>query len=82
VKKTLFRSALLIAATVVILCVLSFYRTSDAAPASARQPFANSVTQREQMIRELQEIKALLKEQNALLRMQNKSQDDETSRRR
>ena len=78
-KKTLYRGALLIAANVVMLCMLSFYRTTDAAPPTARQPFANPVVQREQMVRELQEIKALLKEQNALLRKQNKNQLNETS---
>jgi hypothetical protein len=31
-------------------------------------PFRNPVEQREQMIRELQEIKALMQQQNALLR--------------
>ena len=33
-----------------------------------RQPFSNAVSQRAEMIRELKEIKGLLKEQNALLR--------------
>ena len=60
--------ALLIAANLLFLCVLSFYRTTDAAPPKAQQPFANSVEQRMEMINELREIKGLLKEQNALLR--------------
>lgn len=81
-KKKLFSAALLIAANIAVLCMLSFYRTTDAAPPPARQPFANSVTQREQMIRELQEIKALLKEQNALLQTQNDSQNHANSGRR
>ena len=81
-KKTLFRGALLIVANVALLCMLSFYRTTDAAPPTVRQPFANPVAQREQMISELQEIKALLKEQNALLRTQSKNQHNETSNQR
>jgi len=48
--------------------VLSFCGATTAAPPSGRQPFANSVEQRGAMIRELREIKALLSEQNALLR--------------
>jgi hypothetical protein len=60
--------ALLITANVLFLCVLSFYRTTDAAPPKAKQPFANSVEQRMEMIKQLREIRGLLKEQNALLR--------------
>jgi hypothetical protein len=48
--------------------VLSFYRTTGAAPPKPKQPFANSVEQRMEMIKELREIKVLLKEQNALWR--------------
>ena len=59
---------LLIAANVLCWCVLSFYGSTAAAPQSARQPFSNPVEQRHEMIRELKEIKALLKEQNAMLR--------------
>ena len=59
---------LLIAANLLFLCVLSFYRTTDAAPPKAKQPFANAVEQRMEMIKEMREIKGLLKEQNALLR--------------
>jgi hypothetical protein len=59
---------LLIAANVLFLCVLSFYRTTAAAPPKAKQPFANAVEQRMEMIKELREIKNLLKEQNALWR--------------
>ena len=62
--------ALLLAANVVFWGVLSFYETTDAAPRSdaGKPPFANAVEQRFETIRELQEIKQLLKEQNALLR--------------
>jgi len=59
---------LLIVANVLFLCVLSLYRTIDAAPPRAQQPFANAVEQRMGMIEELREIKVLLREQNALLR--------------
>ena len=59
---------LLIAANVVFCCVLSFYQATAAAPAKAKQPFANAVQQRIEMINQLKEIKNLLKEQNALLR--------------
>jgi hypothetical protein len=58
----------LIVANVLLFCVLGFYWSSDAAPPKAKQPFANSVEQRMEMIKELREIKVLLKEQNALLR--------------
>ena len=60
--------ALLITANVLCYCVLSFYRTTDAAPAKGYPPFANSVEQRVEMVGQLREIKELLREQNALLR--------------
>ena len=60
---------LLIVANVLFLCVLSLYRTTAAAPPKAQQPFANAVEQRMRMIEELREIKVLLREQNALLRL-------------
>lgn len=63
--------ALLIAANALFYCVLSFYRTSEAAPKPPVEPFANSVAQRMDMIAQLKEIKDLLKEQNALLRSGN-----------
>jgi len=59
--------ALLIAANVLCYCVLSFYRTTDAAVKPAPPPFANAVEQRMEMVNQLREIKELLKEQNALL---------------
>ncbi len=62
--------AMLIGVNVLVWCVLGFYGTSGAAPQGDRQPFNNAVEQRNEMIRELSEIKALLKEQNALLRAQ------------
>lgn len=57
----------LIAANTAVWCVLSFYGTSGAAPQGARQPFSNATEQRQEIVRQLEEIKALLKEQNALL---------------
>lgn len=71
----------LIAANVVTLGVLGFYRTSGAAPQAGQLPFSNAVEQRNAMVRELREIKDLLKEQNALLRAnQRDSGADERSR--
>ncbi len=58
------RWTLLVIANVLFCCVLSFHRPTSAAP---RQPFANSVEQRAQMITQLKEINALLKQQNTLL---------------
>ncbi len=67
--KPLFRGLpLVIAVNVVLWGVLSFYGVIGAAPQTGRQPFSNSVAQRNEMIRELQNIQALLKEQNSLLR--------------
>jgi len=65
-RRTLW--AVLIAANVLCYCVLSFYRTTDAALRPTSPPFANAVEQRKEMVNQLREIKQLLKEQNALLR--------------
>lgn len=59
---------LIVVVNVVVISVLSLHSSTAAAPPSARSPFANSVEQRGQMIKELQEIKALMSEQNRLLR--------------
>ena len=61
---------LLVIANLLIYGVLSLYRTSDAAPpkTGGQPPFANAVEQRMETIRELREIRRLLKEQNELLR--------------
>jgi hypothetical protein len=59
----------LVAVNAVALGVLGFYSTTGAAPQGGGQPpFNNAVEQRDAMVRELREIKELLKEQNALLR--------------
>ena len=67
---TLFRSRWmwLLAANAAVLGMLGFYSTLGAAPPVGQPPFANPIDQRQEMIRELREIKELLKEQNALLR--------------
>ena len=59
---------LLIGANVLAWCMLSLYGPIGAAPPRATQPFANSVDQRNEMIRELKEINTLLGEQNVLLK--------------
>ena len=62
------RWAMLVAGNALLVGVLGFYSTSGAAPQSGQPPFNNSVEQREQQVRELREIKELLKEQNSLLK--------------
>ena len=63
-----FRWTLLLVAGGLILSVLGLYQPTGAAPQVGQPPFANPVDQQNEMIRELKEIKALLQEQNALLR--------------
>ena len=53
-------------ATVLCLGVLSFYRTSPAAPGK-QMPFANPTGQRVEMVEQLKELNRLIKQQNALL---------------
>jgi hypothetical protein len=54
-----------------LLCLAVWSVTPGRAqPQAGKQPFQNSVAQRNDMLRELREIKALLKEQNAILRKQ------------
>jgi hypothetical protein len=67
-KPTSTRWLALVAGNVIVLSVLGFYSTSGAAPQSGQPPFNNAVEQRDSMVRELREIKELLKEQNSLLR--------------
>ena len=62
------RYSLLVGLNVAGLLVLGFYSIGGAAPQAGQPPFANPVDQRSDMVRELREIKDLLKEQNALLR--------------
>jgi hypothetical protein len=62
------RCGLLLLGVVLCCCVLSFYQTTSAQPPQAGGPFANSVEQRMDMLKVLNEIRDQLKEQNALLR--------------
>jgi hypothetical protein len=62
------RWAALVAVNALLVGVLGFYSTSGAAPPAGQPPFNNSIEQRESQLRELREIKELLKEQNALLK--------------
>lgn len=62
------RWMMLALANALALCMLGFYSIGGAAPQSGQPPFANPVDQRADMVRELREIKELLKEQNTLLR--------------
>ncbi|REJ66627.1 MAG: hypothetical protein DWQ31_14385 [Planctomycetota bacterium] len=59
--------ALLLAANVVCVCVLSFYGRSEAAPREATGQFANAIAQRQEIIEELKAIHRLIAEQNRLL---------------
>jgi hypothetical protein len=63
-----FRWLLPAAAGAALVGVLGFYGIGVAAPQSGQPPFASSIEQRAEMIRELREIKELIKEQNSLLR--------------
>ncbi len=60
------RSLLACSAGGALLSMLGFYSLLSAAP-PGKPPFDDAVTQREEMLRELREIKNLIKEQNALL---------------
>ena len=48
--------------------VLGFYGTGNAAPSGPKEPFANPVSQRQEIIEQLKEMNRQLREQNALLR--------------
>jgi hypothetical protein len=60
------RWAVLVSANVLGWCMLCLLQPTLAAP--AKEPFANAVEQRFEIISQLKEINAQLKEQNALLR--------------
>ena len=66
--KTTIGCTLLLATALVVWGVLSLDERSVSKAQAVRQPFANAGEQRNGIIRELQDIKTLLKEQNALLR--------------
>lgn len=63
-----FRWMVLVTFNFIAWGVLSFCGPIGAAPKVTQQPFANPVEQSNEVIRELKEIKALLQEQNGLLR--------------
>ena len=58
---------LLVIANVLCYCVLSFYQTG-AAQSGVRPTLSDPAEERQAMISNLEEIKNLLKEQNAVLR--------------
>ena len=59
--------SLLLLANVLCYCVLGFYQIG-AAQSGTRPTLANPVEERKELISNLEQIKDLLKEQNALLR--------------
>jgi len=66
------KMTLLLMGNMLVWAVLSFQRPMCAAPqGGAKQPFANSVVQRAEMVEHLKAIRALLAEQNALLKSGN-----------
>lgn len=65
---TRFRWAALVTANVLGWCMLCFHQQGTAAPGAANPPFANAVEQRFEIIDQLKQTNALLKEQNTLLR--------------
>lgn len=67
-QKNNIRWVVLLCANVALWCVLGLYGNISAAPQGGRQPFANAVEQRAEMVRQMEEINASLKETNTLLR--------------
>jgi hypothetical protein len=67
-RKNHIRWVALLLANTVAWCVLGLHQATVAAPQSGQPPFANAVEQRAETNRQLAEIAALLKEQNAMLR--------------
>ena len=63
---TRLRWTALITANVLMWCMLCFHQQGTAAP--AQPPFANAVEQRFEMIDQIKQTNALLKEQNTLLK--------------
>jgi hypothetical protein len=79
-KTTSSRWLALAAVNAICFSVLGFYSTSGAAPQSGQPPFNNAVEQRDAMVRELREIKELLKEQNSLLKAGAAKSHDQVKR--
>ena len=69
--RTITPWAFLLAANVAMWGMLGFYQNSSAAPRTNQQPFANSVTQRAEMIAELKAITAELKNVRTQLKQQD-----------
>ena len=59
---------MLLAANLLVLGVLSFHQTTDAAPRRGTDTFANPLEQRFEILQEIRKTNRLLAEQNALLR--------------
>lgn len=76
------RWVVLISANVLFCCMLGFQQSSGAPPSGGQLPFSNAVEQRHEMIRELKQISALLREQNALLRQRVPHDPSESNPRR
>ena len=58
----------LVAFNVLSFALLGWHRPSGAEPRESNQPFANAEEQRGEIINELKQLNALIKEQNTLLR--------------
>lgn len=69
---SLFRHMCWAAPACMLVGVLGLWGTAvaqnEGTPGAGKPPFANAIDQREEMIRELREMRALMKEQNALLK--------------
>jgi hypothetical protein len=72
VNQSILRRSYWIAAIGAVACVLGLLGTvvaqNEGTPGAGKPPFASAIDQREEMIRELRDIRALMKEQNALLK--------------
>ena len=67
-KSLATRCTALVALNVVVLSMFGAYQWCNAQSTGGQLPFANSNEQRSDLLREVREIKDLLKEQNALLK--------------
>lgn len=71
-KRSHFRHTYWLAPVCLLAGVLGLWGTAGAqpepTPGAGKPPFANAVGQRDEMIRELRELRGLMKEQNALLK--------------
>jgi hypothetical protein len=72
VNTSLIRRICWVAPICLLVGVLGLWGTAGAqnegTPGAGKPPFANAIDQREEMIRELREMRALMKEQNSLLK--------------